>query len=450
MGILKSVLHDLWKRNARPFSVAKASSLITKKLRQQEGGSILCFTAGSEGNALTELIKGLMLPLRGMATRVELFDVNSANWLGDLDEVLREPVWFAASFFAIGQDVMTSRADKSVSLWEAGCIPFVRFFGDLPAYFPDRHFRRYRNSINGYFHQSHAGFHRRWFPDPALSVMLPPIMFDPMSLDKVDRQSKLTGKIIFPKNGNSPDRLIDYWRQALPPMLGKALENMAEESVGRDCIDREPCLDERLVKYFETIGLDITTERAGLCFLVAQLDDYIRRIKSTMIAESLLDLPVIVRGRYWDHVDFRGKRATHDPDSDMVRTLALIDHAPAIVDMSPNTQFAPHDRICRAVGRGTAFLTNRQEFLNSVLPSPERFSFTFERGVIRSCVERYVEHPEQAIELGIEQAMSMRKLFREEDFAQSLRTAVQLCALRLGERPTGTQNFVDFPPSLFH
>jgi len=173
-------------------------------------------------------------------------------------------------------------------------------------------------------------------------------------------------------------------------------------------------------------------------------------LSSTMIAESLLDLPVIVRGRYWDHVDFRGKRATHDPDSDMVRTLALIDHAPAIVDMSPNTQFAPHDRICRAVGRGTAFLTNRQEFLNSVLPSPERFSFTFERGVIRSCVERYVEHPEQAIELGIEQAMSMRKLFREEDFAQSLRTAVQLCALRLGERPTGTQNFVDFPPSLFH
>lgn len=450
MGILTSVLKGLWGTKTRPAAAPEASGLLARNLRQQEGGSILCFSAGSEGNALAELIKGLMRPLEAMASRVELFNVNSAHWQGNLEETLREPVWFAASFFAIGQDVQTIRDGKSVSLWEAGGIPFVRFFGDLPAYFPDRHLRRYRNSINGYFHQSHAAFHRRWFADPALSVLLPPIMFDPMPLDRVDRKSKLSGRIIFPKNGNSPGQLIDYWRQALPPLLCGALENLGEESIGKDWIDREPCLDERLIEYFDAVGVDITTERAGMCFLIAQLDDYIRRVKSTMIAESLLDLPVTIRGRFWDHVNFRNKRATHDPDSDMARTLALIDQAPAIVDMSPNTQFAPHDRVCRAAGRRTAFLTNRQEFLNALLPSPERFTFTFEKDAIRNCVEQYVDHPEQAIDLGIEQASSFRKLFHDGDFTQSLLLAVQMCALRIGERPAGTQNFVNFPPRLFN
>lgn len=450
MGILGSVLKDLLGRHERPMSAPPAANIAVADLRQQEGGSILCFAARSEGNALAELTKELMAPFAKKARRIIVLDVSRPDWRGELKEALSEPVWFAAAYFAVGQEISVPHdGAAAVNLWESAGIPFVRFYGDIPAYFPDRHVARFRNSINAYFDSAHAAFYRRWHSEQALSILLPPYMIDPMPLDRVDVESKLKGKMLFPKNGNSPKQLIDYWRMSLSPMLAKSLESLAEESIGREWIDREPCFDDRLIRYFAGFGIEIAAEPAVLCFFVAQLDDYVRRIKSTLIAEALLDLPVIIRGRFWEHVDFRGKRATYDPNSDMASTQALIDQAPAIVDMSPNTQHTPHDRIRRAIGRGTAFLTNRQQFLDAVMPSPERCSFAFERTAIQLLVEHYVEHPREAIELGLEQARILRAVFDEQPYVDSLLTAVQTVAFRHGGRPLGTQNFVNFPPQHF-
>ncbi len=44
-------------------------------------------------------------------------------------------------------------------------------------------------------------------------------------------------------------------------------------------------------------------------FLSAQMDDYLRRVKSKMIAEAILDLPVIIQGGHWDHIDFGRRKA---------------------------------------------------------------------------------------------------------------------------------------------
>lgn len=449
-GILISALKSLLsKRNRQLLVSGLPDAAPAMDIRQEEGGSILCFSGGSEGNALMELTKQLLEPLKSRASRVVVLDVNQEGWQSRLESLLDEPVWFAVSYFAVGQDVSLTRDGTRANLWESAGIPFVRFYGDLPAYFPDRHIGRYRNSINVYGYPSHAAYYRRWFSDRALSVLVQPFILDPIALEDVDVERKMKGKVIFPKNGNSPASLIIYWRTALPREVGKALEALAEESVGKDWIDREPCLDDKLIAHFSTMGVDIAAEPAVLSFLVAQLDDYVRRVKSTMIAEALLDLPVIVRGSAWQHVDFRGKKAVYDPDSDLARTNVLMDQALAIVDMSPNTQHTPHDRICRSVGRGTAFLTNRQEFLDALLPKPARFTFKFEPEAIRNCVEYYVDRPRDAVELGLEQARAMRPAFREDRFVDALATAVDLCRFRLAGRPAGTQDFVAFPPHLY-
>ncbi|MBI5108762.1 MAG: hypothetical protein HZA62_08430 [Rhodocyclales bacterium] len=359
------------------------------------------------------------------------------------------PIWFAAGYFGTGQEVNITRNGETANLWESSGIPFIRIFGDSPAYLPDRHRAAFRNSINAYGHPEHLAFYRRWFRDPTLSVLLHPITIDKAPADTLRLPEKASGKIIFPKNGNSPMQLRAYWRDALPSSICQALEDLAEESIGLDWIDREPCLDDRLLDYFGTKGIDLAAELGLLFFLVAQLDDYLRRVKSTMIAEALLDLPVIVRGRNWDHVNFTGRRATYDPSSDMAATLALIDQAPAMLDMSPNTQRAPHDRIWRAMGRRTAFLTNRQEFLDAALGlSASRCSFSFERSAIRTLVEHYVERPQDAIDLGLEQVRTLSPLLDESRYVDSLRTAVQTVAFARGSRPPATQDFVSFPSLL--
>lgn len=418
-------------------------------LKQQEGGTVIFFSGLSEGDAIAKLTKAQMAPFAKLAARAEIVDVTQEDWLDSTGRFTSAPIWFAASYLATGQKVNITRNDETSNLWESSGIPFIRIFGDTPAYIPDRHCAVFRNSINAYGHPEHLAFYRRWFRDPALSVLLHPIMIDEAPIENLKLAEKISGKIIFPKNGNSPAQLRTYWRNALPSSICRALEELAEESIGIDWIDREPRFDDRLLEYFTTKGIDLTAELGLLFFLVAQLDDYLRRVKSTLIAEALLDLPVIIRGRNWDHVDFTGRRATHDPSSDMDSTLALIDQAPAVLDMSPNTQQAPHDRIWRAMGRRTAFLTNRQEFLDTALGiSANRCSFSFEKSAIRALVEHYVERPQDAIDLGMEQYRALSPLFDKSRYVESLRNAVQTVAFAVGSRPPATQNFVWFPSSL--
>ena len=64
-------------------------------------------------------------------------------------------------------------------------------------------------------------------------------------------------------------------------------------------------------------------------------------------------------------------------------------------------------------------------------------------------VEHYVTHPKEAVELGFEQTQILRPVFVDEPYVNTVLTAVQMVAMRLGGRPPATQNFVDFPPKFY-
>lgn len=443
--MLGSILNDIFLK--KPASIAPVGSdFIAPRIEQREGGSILCFTGRSEGNALAVGSEWLFEPLKKKASRVLFFDLGEPGWQKRLEKALGEPVWFAVGHFCFGQQISVFQGEQEGNLWEAAGVPFLRIFPDIPAYFPDSHVANFRNSINAYCDISHANFYRRWFPNPALSLVLPPLyVLDPIPLEEVDRESKLKGPIIFPKNGNSPDKLIDYWRNSLPAFLAEILVNTAEESISRNWINREPCFDEQVIEQFDRLGIDISAKPTILCFLVAQLDDYVRRVKSTMIAKAIMDLPVMIRGVNWEHLNFEGKRVTYVKDSDVTKTQALLGQALAVIDMSPNTQHSAHDRITRATGRGTAFLTNKQVLWSDLIPENERFSFDFEPAAIRALVENYVLYPREAVELGMEQSRILRAANGEEGYVKTLLTAVDACAFQMQGRPEGTQNFVAFP-----
>lgn len=419
-------------------------------LEQAKNGAIVCFTAGSEGDALANLTQEFIAPIAGKASKVWMLNMADANLNSELNRALKEPVWFAYSFFGVGQEVTFESDGGSKNLWEAMQVPFIRAFGDIPAYIPDRHVRRYNNSINAYGAQSHLDFYKRWFDDRALSMLFPPISFETRPLDEVDQDAKIKGRIIFPKNGNSPDALLKYWRTSLPESFGPVLESVAEACVSGDAINEELHIDDRIIRHYEALGVDIAAERAVLCFLVAQIDDYVRRVKSTMIAEAILDLPVTIRGMHWEHVDFSGKKANLDTRSDYTSTRQLIDASPMMLDMSPNTVLTPHDRICRAAGRGTAFVTNQQLFLEKIIDTPSKCAFRFNKSEIHDLVEHYVLNPKDAVSLGLEQARGFRGHYTHAGYAANMLSAVNAMTLRLKGRPHGTQNFVEFPPKDFN
>ncbi len=445
-----SILASFFRREPEHVNPAPDTPpIMLPPVRQQRGGTVICFTGSSEGNALRDHSRWFLAPFESLASRTVLIDWSDPQRHEHLLDALSEPVWFAASFFGLGQEISVTIGHESGNYWSVFGIPFVRMYGDLPAYFPDRHVASFPNSINFYGDPVQTAFYNRWFSSPALAITAPPLVLDRVPMRSLDLSSKQTGRILFPKNGNSVDRLRRYWRESLPQSVADALDAMAEESRQWARLNGRPRFDDLVVSHFAAIGVDVGANRPLLCFLVAQLDDYLRRFKSRMIAEALLDLPVIIRGRFWDHVDFSGKRAIYDPNSDVASTKELIDQAPAVIDMSPNTQDIPHDRVRRAIGRGTAFLTNRMACFDEAGIESKRFTFEFSPESIHDLVELYVLRPSDAVELGMEQSRVFLARYQDERYAEVLATAVDLCALRIGERPPGTQDFVAFPPASY-
>jgi hypothetical protein len=439
LSFLKSLARSPGSRGVDATPPADVASA-PPALRYERGGRIIALALDSKGASLKEGMLEMLAPLRAVCSDVVMIDVRDAGWQHELAAATAGPVWFAVSNFGVGE--LHDAEDGTIaSRWAYAGVPFVRLYGDVPAYLPSRHVQRFGNSINAYSHAEHMAFYLRWFHPKAPSVWLPFYPMDVIPLESVDVQAKASGRIVFPKNGNCPERLRQYWRSALPASVAAALGAISEELAA--ALDAQTDLAAAVQQHYSHLSIDLSEERHLLFFLVAQLDDFVRRVKSTMIGRSLLDLPVIIRGANWDHVDFSGRRAQHSPAADYASTRGVLDTALAMLDMSPNTQSVPHDRVLRAAGRYTAFLTDRTKFYTNSFRNAADFTFQFNPDAIHARVEAALSHPRETVEMGIAQGMRLRELLTRERTIEQVVAAVDACALACGERPAGTQSYLD-------
>ena len=127
-----------------------------------------------------------------------------------------------------------------------------------------------------------------------------------------------------------------------------------------------------------------------------------------------------IHGYNWEHMDFSRGAPHLVPGGDYTASRVRIIHSLGVVDMSPNTQLAPHDRPMRAFGLYTYCLTNEQSFFRDQFAQADQFLYRFDREHLRERVADVVANPKRYVELGIEVAEAFRQDRRPEDFAQFL------------------------------
>ncbi len=351
------------------------------------------------------------------------------------------------SFASMGADLSLNRGDgTNVNLWQALEVPFVSVHGDSPAYFFDRHVALSNNFVSLYSFREHYDLRKRLPHVNGLLGHLWPSVVDLVPEEDLDWKAKKDGKLIFLKNGRDPARIRQFWASCLDKRLLDAIVAIAAE-LEKD-LDNPAGnqVDDLVTDYFSACGFDTQNLTKMRLFFIAQLDDYLRALKATRIAQALSDFPVEIRGNHWEHVDFAGKEATYIDECDYVKSAGLIRSSLGVIDMSPNTVSYPHDRVMRAYGSHTLCLTNEQEFL-SELPGKDRISFRFEKSSIRDRVADILDHRTDAIELGIEVARAYRKQHPPE---QSIRTLLDCASLvklnNMSRRLPGSQEFFCWPP----
>jgi hypothetical protein len=180
---------------------------------------------------------------------------------------------------------------------------------------------------------------------------------------------------------------------------------------------------------------------------VAQLDDYLRRIKSTMLGRVLADFPVDIQGYNWEHVDLSRARARYRPGGDYLESGSQIRNALGVIDMSPNTRLAPHDRPLRAMGLHTLFITNRQTWFDDRFSNAAEFSFDFTEDGIRAKVADVLAHPGRYVELGRAVAAQFNAGCSPDDFGQFMVDTASHIRAGSGQKPLSFQEYFVFPPT---
>lgn len=404
---------------------------------------VLVISASGGNDAIRGLMGEFGNALREIGLPVIDLDLESGELNYAVEMMSRGEVAFALTWQGVGQNVSVSvsASDAPASAWDVFRVPLVKIHGDIPAYFAGRHRDLPICSANLYMAPEFAEFRRVWLPDAlSLAGVIPPSPMGSIPLDRVDRARREKGALVFLKNGNSAADLAREWQSVLPSSLSRCLLDMSEELEAVGMRSGKLLIGDFAGTFLARRGLDPSTLRPQLVFLAAQLDDYLRRKKSELIARSLLDFPVIIQGNAWNHVDFSGRRATLRPGRDFSTSRQVFAEELGVIDMSPNIDLAPHDRVQRAAGAHALVLTNRQSWMDATVPGFSDLQFEFEPRSIAERVDTVLSNPRAAVERAIEFGEAFRGTYTARQAANTIVRAAEFVALsdvkpHLGSQP---------------
>jgi hypothetical protein len=378
----------------------------------------------------------------------EISLTDQEHFLENLRKVKFEEVKLVYSWVSMGLGIKLRSQDGSeVDLWDDIRLPFITFHGDSPAYFFDRHVIPDSKFVSIYGFDEHRDLRKRLpHVNGPLDVVWPPTL-DEIPIGKLDFEKKKNGKILFLKNGKDPARLRQLWASCLGPRPLQAIHDLASELESNLDNPATNQIDDLIARYFNENGFDIERLLKLRLFFIAQLDDYLRALKCTRMAEALMDLPVEIRGNNWEHLDFTGKKATYIDECDYTKSIGLVRESLGLIDVSPNTVTRPHDRLMRAYGAHTFCLTNEQTFLQE-LPHFDRLTFRFEKENLQQQVAYLLNHQADALEMGVEIAAAYKvKHPRIATVTKLLEYSSFVRLDNLPQRPAGSQDFFVWPPA---
>jgi len=379
---------------------------------------------------------------------MEISLLDQQNLLENLRRVDFEKIRFVFSWASIGLDIrMHDQGGKELDLWHEIGIPFITLHGDSPAYFFDRHVMRDSKFVTFYGFSEHCELRKRLphVNGPVDTVCPSPL--DKVLIEHLDWERKKNGKLLFLKNGKDPAKLKKFWSTCMEPRPLKAILDVADELESDLDNPAGNQIDDLVTRYFREAGFDIDRLLKLRLFFIAQLDDYLRAVKCTRMAEALMDFPIEIRGNEWNHLNFAGKKATYIDECDYAKSIGLIRNSFGLIDVSPNTASQPHDRYMRACGAHTFCLTNEQHFLES-LPHCDKLSFRFERESLQERVAFLLDNRTTAIEMGIEVAAAYSAQHPSVETPLKMLEYASLVKLdNLKQRPAGSQDFFVWPPT---
>ena len=313
--------------------------------------TIVAFVGENENGILRRVTAEMMEIVRPHGLVGHVIDFSDPAWADELRGLLEAGVLFAWSAAGVGARLNPG----GQLLWDAVSVPFVSVLSDSPSWMPANHHVPSQYVANGYVFEDWLKMQRRLIRSPQISSLLP-LGTDPNPLRDVLRWSERPRRMLFVKTGHAPSLHRSRWL-GLPPRFRAVLEDTAaavlQQGVGDITDTMLACLDHHNL-YLE--------QRPDVLFgLMREVDVYVRDARSTAMVHALLDLPVDIIGRGWDHVERLGGKARFHKAVDAATLPKLYSETQFLVNTMPNFSTRTHERVLHGFAAKSCVVTNENQ-----------------------------------------------------------------------------------------
>ncbi len=350
---------------------------------------------------------------------------DNADFMSDMNKALAYTSRnIVAAFTLNGVGTQLGGFTKDSNIWWRFGIPIVSWMGDHPCYYLARHQHQTPASMILYEYKDFSDFHRDHVRSRGRVAYVPFGVWD-LGRPARRRQARKGEPplIIFPKSAWNPAELEAKWSE-LPRATQVIIRNAVEDYQANTA--RSGPVSFSVLRAADAVGLELRCDLNLFCFFIAQVDDYMRRVKVAKLVREMLPYPVRIYGEGMGFIDAAGARAAIMPPIDYEQLVDLYYEADAIVTMNPNVDDECHDRVYSAFGTGALPITDINPWWEKNHAPLLPYSYDFRDRPVGAALDRFLANPETAYGIAWEQRETA---CRRGTFAQTVIEALELAAL---------------------
>ena len=310
--------------------------------------NIVALVGENENNILKTWSQELMAGAERHDFRGHVIDLKVEGWDRTLSDLISQGVLLAFGYAGVGSRLSVSNGP----FWDEVKTPFISVLADSPCQMPIHHKVASSHVANGYLYGNWLEFWRRFIHSPQLATLLPLPSLPNRHRDEIP-WSKRQHRMVFVKTARSPELHREEIAR-LPRRLRAVVEDSAAVVLATGVGD----ITDHFLASCDHHGLALDGRLEVLCSLLFMVDQYVRDSRSTSLARALLDLPVDIIGRGWDHLAGGSHRARFHSALDGATLPLLFANTQYLLNTLPNFAHRTHERVLYAFEARACVVTN--------------------------------------------------------------------------------------------
>ena len=315
--------------------------------------NIVAFVGENENNILRQFSLDFMRFLNPTQFKTHVINLYDQNWPAQLHKLSEDGIAMAWSHAGIAALI----ENNNENLWDTLKIPFISVLADPPSWCVRNHFIRSRFVANAYVFPEWLNVQNRFVQSPQLSTLIPHLGIVPNPLKDAIPWRDRPQRMVMVKTGGNPEIRRQNWK-SLPPRWRNVLEDASSVAIQLPTGD----ITDIFVQAYTSHNFSSEHRLEIFHALLHELDLYVREYRMNVVVRALLNLPVNIYGRGWDHLIPLATKAQFHAAFDASHLSSVYASTQFLLNTSPNVASSFHERVGQGLNSRCVVVSDQNRF----------------------------------------------------------------------------------------